>query len=198
MDWKRFNITAATSTDRMHSSRGAFDGFWNYRPLSSTYIGPMPETNKLKLLGHLLGANDPIRWSILTGTNTLATPVFRRPGRPRHNWVFLALKIAWTNFGKDPTEFVASAHCTANWLFTFTNVATKWGLCTRPLSLSFLFRFYIAYVNIEFATEISWHFLRFPFVHFCTVKNGQNLWIPTPCLCVPTARLNHVWHCKKK
>ena len=144
MDWKRFNITAATSTDRMHSSRGAFDGFWNYRPLSSTYIGPMPETNKLKLLGHLLGANDPIRWSILTGTNTLATPVFRRPGRPRHNWVFLALKIAWTNFLAKTRRSLLHLHTAQQIDFLHSQTLQRSGVFAQGL---WAFRFYSASIS---------------------------------------------------
>ena len=38
----------------------------------------------------------------------LATPALRRPGRPRHTWIFLGSTSVWTCFGKDPSEFMAN------------------------------------------------------------------------------------------
>ena len=43
-----------------------------------------------------------------SGSNVQATSAFRRPGSPRHNWTFLALKTAWTSFLQRPGRVCTS------------------------------------------------------------------------------------------
>ena len=96
-----------TFIDRSWTNAKVLETASHYRPQKT--VSEILQTRKFKLIGHLLRSqnNDVMRCSVISSNNAIATPAFRRPGRPRHYWTFLGLKNAWTCFGKDPAEFVA-------------------------------------------------------------------------------------------